>query len=271
MSCKRFHLLFVLLLTAILMGNTGQAQTNAIDSLSFVEAPVADTILQTEEQYEDYENQESYEDSLHRAETNAFDTLSVGTVTIPDHSLPANYIENLKKDNSFDYVKNGIPDPEKRNIPRMSLPVGELWIYVAIILFLLLLGWYLKAHHLLFFRKKPAAVESVAQEALSKDIFTIEYGAAIQEALSSNNYRLAVRLHYLQLLKTLSEKGMIHYQPDKTNFDYLLQMRSTPHYSDFSSLTRQYEYSWYGLFPVSRDQYDQIHQLFANFHKKTGG
>ncbi|WP_327138699.1 DUF4129 domain-containing protein [Niabella yanshanensis] len=265
-------MLLVLLLAGILIGSSGQAQTDAMDSLSFVEPPAADTILQTEEEYDDndYEGQESYEDSIHRAETNAFDTLSRGAASVSGRKLPAGYIDNLKREDNFDYVKNGIPEPEKRNAPEMSFPIGEIWIYVAIILFLLLLAWYLKEHNLLFFRKKSAAVQSAPQEELLKDIFTIEYESAIKEALSNNNYRLAIRLHYLQLLKTLSEKGMIQYQPDKTNFDYLLQIRSTPHHADFSSLTRQYEYSWYGLFPINQAQYDHVEQLFANFHKKIG-
>lgn len=273
MSFKRYHLLFILLLTGILIGNTGQAQTDAIDSLSFVPPPVADSILQSEEKYdeENYESEESYEDSIHRAETNAFDTLNRKAVSIAWHQLPAGYIDNLKREDNFDYVKNGIPEPEKRDTPEMNFLIGEIWIYVAIIVFLLLLAWYLKENNLLFFRKKPATIQSVAQEELLKDIFSIDYATAIKEALDSNNYRLAIRLHYLQLLKTLSEKGVIQYQPDKTNFDYLLQVRSTPHYSDFSGLTRQYEYSWYGLFPISQAQYNQVDQLFTNFYKKIGG
>ncbi|MGE9310731.1 DUF4129 domain-containing protein [Niabella sp. CJ426] len=272
MSFKRYHLLFILLLTGILIGNTGQAQTDAIDSLSFVEPPVADSILQSEEKYdeENYESEESYEDSIHRAETNAFDTLNRKAVSIAWHQLPAGYIDHLKREDNFDYVKNGIPEPEKRDAPEMSFSIGEIWIYVAIIVFLLLLAWYLKENNLLFFRKKPAVIQSVPQEELSKDIFSIEYATAIKEALDSNNYRLAIRLHYLQLLKTLSEKGVIQYQPDKTNFDYMLQVRQTPHYPDFSGLTRQYEYSWYGLFPISQAQYNRVDQLFNNFYKKIG-
>lgn len=273
MSFKRYHLLFVLLLTGILIGNTGQAQTDAIDSLSFVEPSVADSVLQAEEEYGegDYESEETYEDSIHRAESNAFDTLSPGAASTSWHKLPAHYIDNLKKEDIFDYVKNGIPEPERWDAPQIGFSIGEIWIYIAIIVFLLLLAWYLKENNLLFFRKKPATIQSVAQEELLKDIFSIEYGAAIKEALDNNNYRLAIRLHYLQLLKALSEKGVIQYQADKTNFDYLLQVRSTPHFPDFSGLTRQYEYSWYGLFPISRAQYDQVDQLFTNFHKKIGG
>lgn len=272
MSFKRYHLLFVLLLTGVLFCYTGQAQTNAIDSIGLLEPPVADSMYQTEEEYDDdddrYENRESYEDSIHRAETNAFDTLHTNAVPFPLRRLPNTYINNLKDDPDFGYVKDGIPPPKAWDAPQISFSLSDIWVYVAVIIFLLLLAWYLRANDLLFFRKKPVAIQPAPSEELLKDIFSIEYAAAIKEALNNRNYRLAIRLHYLQLLKLLSEKGMIHYQPDKTNFDYLLQIRSTPHYSDFSGLTRQYEYSWYGLFPISQSQYEQIDLLFTNFQKK---
>jgi len=270
MSFKRYYLLFILLLTGILLGDTGQAQISAPDSIGLVAPPVTDSVYQAENAYDDdeYESRESYEDSVHRAETNAFDTLSKDALPFPLRRLPHAYIKNLKEDPGFDYVKNGIPPPETWDAPQMSFSLSDIWIYVAVIIFLLLLAWYLQANDLLFFRKKPAAIQSAPSEELLKDIFSIEYAAAIKEALNNKNYRLAIRLHYLQLLKMLSEKGVIHYQPDKTNFDYLLQVRSTPHYSDFSGLTRQYEYSWYGLFPISQSQYEQIDLLFTNFQKK---
>ncbi|MCH5599572.1 DUF4129 domain-containing protein [Niabella ginsengisoli] len=117
-------------------------------------------------------------------------------------------------------------------------------------------------------QKKAASIETGSFEEEQKDIFSIQFAEAIQDALKANNYRLAIRLQYLQLLKTLSEKGIIKYQPDKTNFDYLLQTRSTSHYQDFLSATRSYEYSWYGLFPIDEDHYRNIENSFSDLHKK---
>ncbi len=270
MRFKKYHLLFVLLLTGTLLHNTCQGQNNIIDSIVRTE-PDADTSYQTEEEYDDeYESEETYEDSLQRAETNAFERLRPGNAQKPWRKLPPNYINNLKKDSKFDYVADGIPKPGATKFPEVDFLLTDIWIYVAVIVLLVLLAWYLSANNLLFFRKKSAAIRTITSEELPEDIFSIDYAVAIQQALDSYNYRMAIRLHYLRALKILSEKEIIHYQPDKTNFDYLLQTRATPYYSDFSGLTRQYEYSWYGLFPISLAQYQQVDQLFSNFHKKIG-
>lgn len=269
MSLKRYHLLFSLLLTCILLCNIGQAQNNTVDSITLVEPPFADSTYDADEEYEEeYGSQESYEDSVQRNKANAFDTLNEDARLVSRRKLQAGYIDNLKKNPDFDYVKNGLPQPKARTTRQPGFFMSDIWIYLAVIGFLLLLAWYLKENDLLFFRKKSTALPSASSEEILKDIFSIQYAEAIKEALQNKNYRLAVRLRYLQLLKALSEKGIIQYQPDKTNFDYLLQVRATPYYSDFSGLTRQYEYSWYGLFPISQAQYDQVDQLFTHFHKK---
>lgn len=273
MIFKRYYLLFSLLLTGILLFTTGYAQTGATDSVTIVTPPLPDSSyeMEDEEYDEEYTEREAYEDSIQRAETNAFDTLNVHATTVSQRRLPGSFTADLKKDPSFSYVKNGIPVPEKRDRPQMGLSIDDIWIYVAVILLLVLLAWYLKANDLLFFRKKPAIVPSASSNEELKDIFSVNYDIAIKEALDNKNYRLAIRLHYLQLLKILSEKQMIHYQPDTTNFDYLQQLSNTPHYKDFSGLTRQYEYSWYGLFPINEQQYERIDALFTNFHKNISG
>ena len=54
-------------------------------------------------------------------------------------------------------------------------------------------------------------------------------------------------------------------QRDRTNFDYLLQLGSTKYYNDFFRLTRNYEYSWYGQFPVSEEAYKVIKKEYERF------
>ena len=55
--------------------------------------------------------------------------------------------------------------------------------------------------------------------------------ALISEAESNNNYRLAIRYYYLWLLKGLSEKEIIDYDPEKTNSDYQYEIK-TPEISE---------------------------------------
>ena len=89
--------------------------------------------------------------------------------------------------------------------------------------------------------------EGKEEELATEDIFAINYQKEIDKAAQQGNYRLAVRLLFLRILKNLSQKNIIRYTQDKTNLDYLVQLHATRYYSDFFRITRNYEYSWYGL------------------------
>ncbi len=92
----------------------------------------------------------------------------------------------------------------------------------------------------------------------TNDIFAINYQKEIDKAVGMNNYRLAVRLMFLRLLRNLSDKNIIQYKQDSTNFDYMMQLRSTGMYPDFFRLTRNYEYSWYGQFDIDKEKYSSL-------------
>jgi hypothetical protein len=110
-------------------------------------------------------------------------------------------------------------------------------------------------------------MENPDEETMPEDIFAINYQREIDKAVGEGNYRLAVRLHFLQLLKNLSDRNIIRYQQDKTNLDYLFQLQSTRHYNDFFRITRNYEYSWYGQFEVSADAYRHIRKEVEQFER----
>ena len=68
----------------------------------------------------------------------------------------------------------------------------------------------------------------------------------LREALARRDYSQAIRLYYLQIIKQLSESGAIQWSKEKTNRDYLREMRSHPQAETFQQLTRIYERIWYG-------------------------
>ena len=107
-----------------------------------------------------------------------------------------------------------------------------------------------------------ASEEAIAE---TDNIFEINYQREIDKAVSNGNYRFAVRLMFLRLLKNLSDKKVIHYKQDSTNFDYLLQLHPTKYYHDFFRLTRNYEYSWYGQFDIDPEKFSLIRKDFENF------
>ncbi len=96
-----------------------------------------------------------------------------------------------------------------------------------------------------------------------------QYDPLISEAESENDFNLSVRYLYLKTIKTLYDKELINYAPDKTNREYLKEMKLHSLANDFFSLTRSYEHIWYGKFLIDAIQYQVLKQQFIQFIKKV--
>lgn len=87
----------------------------------------------------------------------------------------------------------------------------------------------------------------------------------LREALAAGNFSLAVRLYYLQVIKTLSEQNAIAWSREKTNRDYQREMRQHRLSRQFKSLTRAYEQVWYGNLPIDAKGFAKIEPEFKDF------
>ena len=101
-----------------------------------------------------------------------------------------------------------------------------------------------------------------------QDIHLISFEDEIEEAMSNGNFRLATRLQYLQALKTLSDKGYINWQINKTNTDYLAETSDKPFNDMFTILTFNFEYIWYGEKQVNKEQFLAIRSEFQQFNNQ---
>jgi hypothetical protein len=244
---------------------TARAQTFE-DSTATIEE-VADTSLTDEE--EDEEIVQNKNKFLEREEGDSF--------YISERHLPPDHAKKLKEDKDFWYVDSEIKKKEKKKQGAREssyVPLGQrdwfqtlLWL-VIIGAFAGAIMWYLADSNIGIFRKKDtAAVGDHLTDEIPEDIFAINYQREIDKAASQGNYRLAVRLMYLRLLKDLADRNIIQYKQDKTNFDYLLQLHPTKYYNHFFRLTRHYEYSWYGHFDVEENKYSIIKNDFNQFER----
>lgn len=99
-----------------------------------------------------------------------------------------------------------------------------------------------------------------------EDIHAISFDEAIRNAAENNNFRLAIRLLYLQSLKQLSDKGYIEWQKDKTNNEYITEVTGKSWQALFKKLTGNFEYTWYGEMNVSHGNYQNIYNQFQQFN-----
>jgi hypothetical protein len=96
---------------------------------------------------------------------------------------------------------------------------------------------------------------------------TSDPDSMLRNAVKNGNYRLAVRYLYLQALRRLSEKKFIEINSNKTNYEYVNEVRKHKFANEFASLTLQYEYVWYGEYPLDEKLFSQIEEGFLQFNK----
>ena len=113
---------------------------------------------------------------------------------------------------------------------------------------------------------KRAKDTGLGYETLDENIHQINFDDRVAQAVENRNYRLAVRLLYLQTLKNLADSGLIRWQPDKTNRQYAHELTGNPKRLRFEQLTTQFEYAWYGDFPVDENRFGTIRDQFKQFN-----
>ena len=98
---------------------------------------------------------------------------------------------------------------------------------------------------------------ALAYDTAAENIHDVDFPARIAEAEAAGNFRLATRLGYLEVLKSLTDRGLIEWQPDKTNHAYLAEVGAGPLREAFRRATREFEYVWYGELRLSPALYAQ--------------
>ena len=105
-------------------------------------------------------------------------------------------------------------------------------------------------------------------EELEEHIHETELEGYLRMALQESNFKAAVRVYYLMAIKALSENQWITWKRDKTNFDYVREMRKRPEHGDFRKLTYLFEVIWYGDTEIDQQVYRRISPSFDHFLKQ---
>jgi hypothetical protein len=100
---------------------------------------------------------------------------------------------------------------------------------------------------------------------LDENIHEMNFDALIEEAVNARQYKRAVRLLYLKGLKVLADRGAINWRKDKTNRDYLHELRESPVRASFADATFLFEYVWYGDMPINESIFRSIRENLDGF------
>ncbi|CAM3523078.1 hypothetical protein [Flavobacterium saliperosum] len=107
--------------------------------------------------------------------------------------------------------------------------------------------------------KKKISTTEFSEE----DIHSIDFKTIIEKSKAANNHRLSIRYYYLWLLKRMSDNGVIEWDIEKTNSDYLYEIKRNALKEDFQYLSYIYDYSWYGEFTIDDALFDKAEKAFV--------
>lgn len=119
------------------------------------------------------------------------------------------------------------------------------------------------------FRRETKKIKGIDAKVEEESITAeTDFDALLGQALQQHNFRQAVRYQYLRSLHKLAAKNLVELAPDKTNYQYVRELKNPSLQNDFTSLTLNYEYVWYGEFEVEQDIYQKIESGFKAFNQK---
>lgn len=237
-------------------------------------------------------------DSLSIDNVNRVDTTAATTVESPEEesnvlsypmdttvyssvrSIPADTLRLLRNEKAYAYrhwldsALRSEEEPEPGAQASRKVSFGPLstffsllqWLLGALVVFvigLIIYKLFLGKGSMLLRNRKNVEVEITEEEEVSPEHFSGQIAAA--EA--KKDFRLATRYRYLRSLYVLSEKGFVVPGTDKTNYQYMSELRSkAPELAPgFQKLVYLYEHIWYGEYPLSESFYRVVADGFIQF------
>lgn len=117
----------------------------------------------------------------------------------------------------------------------------------------------------------PAGSGPISLDDIEDSIHESDLEAYIRQAVAAGEYALAIRLYYLAILKELSLRKAIRWKKDKTNRQYLFELRQSPLAGPFAEATRFFEQAWYGGRAVGEGEYRLMEPRFRELVEKAKG
>lgn len=222
--------------------------------------------------------------SVFRVSSQELKEIKVDSTTIVKKQFDADKIETYKNDDAFNYKTKDLEptfyeqfkDWLNRVLKKIfswffddvETPVGFAFSFlsalpyiIAVIVLYLIINFFLKVN-----------VRGIVSGRTNKNVVRIEddeellksedLPKLIKIALEEKDYRLAVRYQYVLLLQQLSNKEIIRWEQQKTNEDYIKEVQKKNIHKEFESITRFYDFVWYGNFIINKEEYQKGTEIF---------
>ena len=205
-------------------------------------------------------------------------TLIYDSSTVVEKSLSKNDLKEFLNDKEFEYDRTS---PDQTSLwdmlkdwfweiiarifgTKIGGQIGDALVYILIAAAIVIVNIILFRSNLggLFGGKNSK--RNIGFTILDENIHELNFPELITSAETKGDYRHAIRLHYLWLLKRLSDDSVIQLKINKTNRDYRNEITQPDLQQSFSRASIVFEYVWYGDVKIDSGNYQSAVQLFAS-------
>lgn len=114
--------------------------------------------------------------------------------------------------------------------------------------------------------KKTISIDSI--EEIEEKMHEIDLEELLADALKAGNYRIALRINFLIIIKLLSQKNEIIWAKEKTNWEYYDEVKHEEIKGLFKNIIISFEPVWYGEHNLSQEQFNLVSPSYEHLKKQ---
>lgn len=115
--------------------------------------------------------------------------------------------------------------------------------------------------------RKAKQLLNITEEELDERFLELDLVKMLKIAESRKNWKMALRLRFLQVLKALVDSESIQWHPDLTNRQISYKLQLGEQRTQFNELVRIYEFAWYSNAEVDAPYYSRVKEKFTLYRK----
>lgn len=250
-----------------------------------------DTLSEPSSDYSNIEEDEDYdEDEEIEKVINVLPYTEDKTDSIVINKFKTDYKKKYKSDEEFDYTEHvrkksawqRFKDWLNKKLDELFKPLNvqtntsrhldDLYRIASVFVIILLLFYIIRAliqkDMYWLFKKKGRKID-VPVDDIELNLTTVNFLSLLEKTINEKQYRLSIRYYYLWLLQRLQDQQQIVWNIEKTNADYLNEIKDTKLKEDFTYLSYIYNNIWYGEFEITETEFKQAQKSFDALLKQS--
>jgi hypothetical protein len=104
---------------------------------------------------------------------------------------------------------------------------------------------------------------------VEEKILEIDLDKIFNDALVAKDYRLALRINFLIVIKMLSLSGKISWTKEKTNWEYYNEIKDSTIALKFKEIVVPFETIWYGEHELTEAQFNRLQPSYESFKNQA--